>query len=98
MAETLANAVTFPQFSASTAPLFLGGVERGGWSGGRSRRGRWHAGDIHTLLGPEKTSTPPARGGFGFSEHAIAIFLAYRQGFVSGVGCGVVVGCWLRCA
>jgi hypothetical protein len=77
---------------------------RGVWNTARwwgaAGRGRWHAGDIHTLLGPEKTSTPPlVVEGFGFSERMIAAFSSYRRVFAwAGVGGGVVVGCWLRCA
>ena len=72
MAETLANVgpvgMLFGVLPCGFPCGLRCGVEADDvWLG--SGRGRWHAGDIHTLLGPEKTSVAPVLVvGFGFSE------------------------------
>jgi len=76
-------------FSSFACTASFGGVEsEGGQAAGK--RYRWHAGDIHTLLGPEKTSTVVV---FGFSGKSITAVRVYRRGFLCLVP--VVGGGWL---
>ena len=59
--------------------------------GGTARRGRWHAGDIYTLLGPEKTSTVGVWV-FGTDDRCLSGIPARVLVLVSVVGWWLVVG------